>query len=190
MGLEQFSGISEVIVVPTGPTYEENSQRAERGATLYLENTSRFVVISGGPGNETGRFDNSEPRAIYKRLREEGVPRKKIGFELKSTETQENVLNLIALRLNYKDFLNGTKGVVICTDTLHGKRFSMLADIAKKNGLMPEDFQVRISSEGIIGHYSPFKEKLVFVKDRLTFMEERWYVPLVHGVYHKIRDFI
>ena len=153
----------EAIVVPTGPSYEADRQRAKGGASEYhkhekLPHHSDVVIISGE--FDKGRFFGSQPDKIYRVLRRNGVPKKDIILENESGTTIENVLYTC-------DEINKRKidEVTVVTDALHAERFKMLFKRAQKKGYASKDLEVHTYSEQIDPSYGWLKAKLAYLKD-------------------------
>jgi len=158
----------EAIVIPTGPSYEIDQQRAEVGIRNYNEDPSRLVFISGAFNN--GEFWGTQPLAIYKKLRKEKVSRENIFFESQSHNTQENVLflseKLKEIGIKEDGEINN---IIIATDRTHGLRFQMMFNFLKDFGMLPYLFNSEISSHNLKPSYSPSKAALAYMKDLATF---------------------
>jgi uncharacterized SAM-binding protein YcdF (DUF218 family) len=160
----------EAIVVPTGPSYEADRQRAEGGLRKYHEDNSRLVIISGEVNEKNGerKFIGSQPMKIYKQMRKQGVPRDHFIFESHSHNTQENVRYICEEMDKIKDKKDITN-IIIVTDEHHAKRFKMLFNKSKKYGLAPKSLKIETYSRNIERTYNPFKATLAYIKDYFTF---------------------
>ena len=163
----------EAIVVPTGPSYEVDSQRANAGIKEYGEDQSRLVMISGEINEKEGKrnFIGSQPMKIYKQMRKAGIPKNHFIFESKSHNTKENV-KYICEKLEKLKEKEDIKELIINTDKGQAKRFKMLFDIAKKEGFAPQNLEIKTYSKGIERAYGPIKASLAYLKDYLTFGRE------------------
>jgi uncharacterized SAM-binding protein YcdF (DUF218 family) len=162
----------EVIVVPTGPSLEADKQRALKGAERFHKRESRYVIISGQYND--GVYSGSQPEKIYHELVNAGVPKDKIIFENKSSDTMENVLYTCDTinDLAKEKELSGPYKVIVCTDKPHAKRFRMLLKRAKKEGYAPGDLRIRTDSRGINPSYSSEKAKITYIKDKYRPMKK------------------
>lgn len=154
----------DVIVVPTGPSYEVDKQRAKAGIKKYNEDKSRLVIISGEI-DKIG-FIGSQPMKIYKQMRQEGVPRDNFILESKSHNTRENVLYVYD---KIKDKRENIKKLIIVTDKPHAKRFVMLFNKAKKHKYIHENLKIDTYSEEIKNSYCLIKAQIAYLKDLITF---------------------
>lgn len=159
----------EGVVVPTGPSYRADHQRALGGVKKYDENRSSLVIITGEMNNSKSErsFIGSQPMRIYKEMRKSGVPRDHFVFESLSHNTQENVLYILE-KLKEKKI----NEITVITDKPHAKRFEMMFNKSKKQGIAPENLEVKTYSENINNSYGLVKASLAYLKDYLTFDKE------------------
>jgi len=162
----------DAIIVPTGPSYEADRERARAGIKEYDEDKSRLVIISGEIDLRNGQrnFIGSQPMKIYEQMRQEGVPKNHFIFESKSHNTQENVLYTCEkIKEEEKEKGENIKELIIVTDKPQARRFRMLFDKAKKQKYIPKNLEIKTYSEGIKSSYGPIKAQIAYLKDLFTF---------------------
>ena len=126
------------ILIPTG-NLKECERRGSYALKKYFKNKSPYILISGQID-----WENNEIRKdcaqyqIYSQLRKEGVLPKDMIIEGKSKNSLENFLYSIK-KLNDR----GIKKCYITTNFTHYERFRLFYEYAKKEKLIPEDFEIK-----------------------------------------------
>ncbi len=100
---------------------------AERGAQLYLDGYAPLLIFSGGLGNLTRRWKESEADKFSKVALKIGVPQKDILIENKSTNTGENVL--FTRKLLNKKGIHPSKVIVVQKPYMERRAFATFKKI-------------------------------------------------------------
>lgn len=157
----------EAIVVPTGGSPKENKERAST-SRHYKTERNQYFVVSGGRGNRP--LNESERANIYRELRQSEALKKhgrappvkpsQMTIEGNSRDTVENVLYSV------EKIRPGTKKITFVSYPLHLKRFEMVFEKAKEEGLVPKDLRA---------DYVPTDQNIQeIVYGTLALIKERW----------------
>lgn len=124
----------DVIIIPTGPSYEIDKERTEKALEEYKKEKGSVFMI-------TGRIDepkrNSQVYKIYQHLRNSGLKPSQMIVEGKSRNTIENVLFSLE-KLKKK----GAKDIGIASNPSHLDRFEYVIQKSKEEGIVNENFRV------------------------------------------------
>ena len=114
----------DAIILPTGNDFS-GRLRTEKAIKTYARQKTRKIIISG----RRGKKGNSQADWMYDQLRKAGIREQDIERENRSVDTIENVL------YSSKKF-GGAKSIGVVTYPDHFRRFKIILDHAKKEGLV------------------------------------------------------
>lgn len=124
----------DAIVIPTGPSYEEDIERTERAIKEYKKSGAKYFVISGQK-NKGMSLKDTQRAKIYLKLRESGIKPKQMKIEGKSSNTMENLVYTLDL-LRKEDKKDYPLDVGFVSYPGHLDRIEDFYDRAVKNGLV------------------------------------------------------
>ena len=125
----------DAMIIPTGPSYEEDIERTKRALKEHEENKDSYFVISGALGDK--KLPKSQTENIYRELIKYGVKSSQIFIEGKSRNTVENTVNSLE-----EIKKRGGKEVGIASYPGHLDRFKDIFERAQKEGIVDKDFKL------------------------------------------------
>jgi len=123
------TGPLDVIIVPTGPSLEDDINRAQRGLEVYQKRGASLVIVSGERNKPEEEQQN---KRIMGYLYDNGIPAEKLVAEISSSDSEENLAESYSAAKNF--YGRGNLKIGIATSPGHGNRFRYLFNRAIKMG--------------------------------------------------------
>lgn len=125
----------DALIIPTGPSHEEDIERTKRAYREHKEHGKDYFVISGELGDK--KLSESQRADIYRELRKHGVKPSQISIEGKSRNTVENMIYSLE-----KIKERGGREVGISSYPGHLDRFKDIFERARDEGIVDENFHL------------------------------------------------